>query len=309
MLPTEKTPARSAADIRKANLEKKLAAQAAKKDGKQMPRSLQKQVRPPPTQQESASKVQKTADRQTTGGKSIRVPDGPGSADVLSAIPLRTATGPSEGRSGRQDNSPRWPDGAQYARAMLKAVPRDEKEAIPGINSFNADRVLVDLADAMLRVEGLKRAYTRKSEEAEKTKALQQQIDQLKNQVDQLQASLDDANKKLEEQTELLQRLSKAETENGRLAKENERLRKEAAAANENFKATLESEQERLIEENEHDCANRMQRAFSLIHPEADFTVWELAFKYSDLAILAEEANEPGPGPYDAWVREEIARR
>ncbi|XP_021715686.1 tropomyosin-2-like [Chenopodium quinoa] len=161
----------------------------------------------------------------------------------------------------------------------------------------------------MLRVEGLKRAYTRKSEEAEKTKALQQQIDQLKNQVDQLQASLDDANKKLEEQTEPLQRLSKAETENGRLAKENERLRKEAAAANENFKATLESEQERLIEENEHDCANRMQRAFSLIHPEADFTVWELAFKYSDLAILAEEANEPGPGPYDAWIREEIARR
>ncbi|XP_021728574.1 tropomyosin-2-like, partial [Chenopodium quinoa] len=125
---------------------------------------------------------------------------------------------------------------------------------------------------AMLRVEGLKRAYTRKSEEAEKTKALQQQIDQLKNQVDQLQASLDDANKKLEEQTEPLQRLSKAETENGRLAKENEHLRKEAAAANENFKATLESEQERLIEENEHDCANRMQRAFSLIHPEADFT-------------------------------------
>lgn len=160
-----------------------------------MPRSLQKQVRPPPTQQESASKVQKTADRQTTGGKSIKVPGGPGSADVLSAIPLRTATGPSEGRSGRQgnfdltlldlpmrvksysqsrsqpgdspisrqsigraytsfspsvsgaDNSPRWPDGAQYARAMLKAVPRDEKEAIPGINSFNADRVLVDLAD------------------------------------------------------------------------------------------------------------------------------------------------------------------
>ncbi|XP_021722030.1 uncharacterized protein LOC110689565 [Chenopodium quinoa] len=112
-----------------------------------MPRSLQKQVRPPPTQQEFASKVQKTADRQTTGGKSIKVPGGPGSADVLSAIPLRTATGPSEGRSGRQDNSPRWPDGAQYARAMLKAVPRDEKEAIPGINSFNAERVLVDLAD------------------------------------------------------------------------------------------------------------------------------------------------------------------
>ncbi|XP_021774643.1 tropomyosin-2-like [Chenopodium quinoa] len=194
----------------------------------------------------------------------------------------------------------------------------------------------------MLRVEGLKRAYTRKSEEvrrskraiddahnvadyslymhgleskfirmeqAEKTKALQQQIDQLKNQVDQLQASLDDANKKLEEQKEPLQRLSKAKTENGRLAKENERLLKEAAAASKNFKATLESEQERLIEENEHDCANRMQRAFSLIHPEADFTVWELAFKYSDLAILAEEANEPGPGPYDAWVREEIARR
>lgn len=159
-----------------------------------MPRSLHKQVRPPPTQQESASKVQKTADRPTTGGKSIKVPGGPGSAEVLSAIPLR-ATGPSEGRSGHKgnfdltlldlpmrvksysqsrsqpgdspisrqsigrayatfspsvsgaDNSPRWPDGAQYARAMLKAVPRDEKEAIPGINSFNADRVLVDLAD------------------------------------------------------------------------------------------------------------------------------------------------------------------
>ncbi|XP_021734478.1 tropomyosin-2-like [Chenopodium quinoa] len=150
----------------------------------------------------------------------------------------------------------------------------------------------------MLRVEGLKRAYARKSEEvrrskravddahnvadyslymhglesksirmeqAEKAKALQQQIDQLKNQVDQLQASLEDANKKLEEQKEPLQRLSKAETENGRLAKENERLRKEAAAANENFKATLESEQERLIEENEHDCA--MLRVSSLKGP------------------------------------------
>ncbi|XP_021722466.1 uncharacterized protein LOC110689955 [Chenopodium quinoa] len=243
MLPSAKTPARKASDIRKENLEKKLAAQAAKKDGV-IPRSLQKQIRQRLSVEEPALKVPKTAstDRATTGGKSIKTPGGSNTEKALEATPIRTATGPSASGSQKAsqkafspsvsgaDNSPHWLDAAQYARAMLKAVPRDEKEAIPGINSFNADRVMVNLADALLRVEGLKKAYIRKLEEvrrakhsvddahsvahysmivhdletkaiimqhADQVKSLQRALSEQKLKLDNLQAALDNAEDEL----------------------------------------------------------------------------------------------------------------
>ncbi|XP_021731308.1 uncharacterized protein LOC110698217 [Chenopodium quinoa] len=308
MLPTAKTPARKASDIHKENLEKKLAAQAAKKDGGVIPRSLQKQIRPRPSVEEPALKVQKIASttRATTG-----------------------------------DNSPRWPDAAQYARAMLKAVPQDEKEAIPGINTFNADRVMVNLADALLRVEGLKKAYICKQEEvrrakrsaddahsvahyfmivhdletkaiimqqADQVKSLQQALKESKLKVDNLQAALDNAKDELKKHEEPLKRLDQAERSSKRLQLENDRLVKEAADAQRNFQATLEADQSRLIEENEQDCKNRMKRAFSIIHPGTDYNDWELAYKYANLAILAEEEGQLGPGPYEQWVEAEFRR-
>ncbi|XP_021722873.1 probable endo-1,3(4)-beta-glucanase AFLA_105200 [Chenopodium quinoa] len=76
-----------------------------------------------------------------------------------------------------------------------------------------------------------------------------------------------------------------------------------AAAAQGNFQATLEAEKSRLIEENEQDCENRRRRAFSIIHLGTDYNVWELAYKYADLAILAEKEGKPGPKPYDRMAR------
>ncbi|XP_021725091.1 uncharacterized protein LOC110692401 [Chenopodium quinoa] len=394
MLPTAKTPAKKASNIQKENLEKKLAAQAAKKDGGVIPRSLQKQIRQRPSVEEPALKVPRTAstDRATTGGKTIKTPGGSNTEKALEATPIKTATSPSASGSQKAsqkgtspfdltlldiplrvksysssqpgdspisrlsvggayaafspsvsgaDNSPRWPDAAQYARAMLKAVPRDEKEAIPRINTFNADRDMVDLADALLRVEGLKKAYIRKQEEVRRAKCsaddahsvshysmivhdletkaiIMQQTDQVKSlqralseqklKLDNLQAALDNAEDELKKHEEPLKRLDQAEKSSERLLLENDHLVKEAAEAQRNFQSTLEVDQSRLIEENEQDCQNRMKRAFSIIHPGVDYNVWELAYKYADLAILAEEEGQPGPGPYEQWVEAEFQR-
>ncbi|XP_021717323.1 uncharacterized protein LOC110685171 isoform X2 [Chenopodium quinoa] len=239
------------------------------------------------------------------------------------------------------DNSPRWPDVAQYARAMLKAVPREKKEAIPGINTFNADRVMVELADALLRVEGLKKAYIRKREkvrsakrladdahnvaeysmivhdletksiimrQADQVKTLQKALNESKVKFDNVKVALDNAEKELKEHEEPFKRMDQAEKASTRLQQENDRLIKEAAATKGNFQATLEAEQSRLIEENEQDCENRMKRAFSIIHPGTDYNVWELAYKYVDLAILAEEENQPGPEYYEKWVEAKFKR-
>ncbi|XP_021729428.1 MAP7 domain-containing protein 1-like [Chenopodium quinoa] len=284
MLPTAKTPAKKASDIRKENLEKKLAAQAAKKDGGVIPRSLQKQIRQRPSVEEPALKVQKTASttRATTGGKSIKTPGGSNTEMASKEVtPIRTATGPSS--AGRQ------------------------KASQKGTNPFNL--TLLDLPmRALLRVEGLKKAYIRKQEEADQVKSLQQALKESKLKIDNLQAALDNAEDELKKHEEPLKRLDQAEKSSKRRQLENDRLVKEAAGAQRNFQATLEADQSRLIEENEQDCKNRMKRAFSIIHPGTDYNVWELAHKYADLSILAEEEGKPGPKPYEQWVEAEFKR-
>ncbi|XP_021729403.1 uncharacterized protein LOC110696424 [Chenopodium quinoa] len=184
MLPT----AKKASDICKENLEKKLVAQAAKKDGGVIPRSLQKQIQQRPSVEEPAHK-------------------------------------------------------------------------------------------ALLRMEGLKKAYIRKQEEADQVKSLQNALKESKTKIDNLQAALDNAEDELKKHEEPLKRLEQAEKNSKRLQLEKDRLVKEAADAQRNFQATLEADQSRLIEENEQDCKNRMKRAFSIIHPGTDYNVWELAYK------------------------------
>ncbi|XP_021728753.1 uncharacterized protein LOC110695836 [Chenopodium quinoa] len=244
MLPT----AKKASDIRKENLEKKLAAQEAKKDGGVIPRSLQKQIRQRPSIEKPTHKMQKTTStaRATTGGKSIK----------------------TQG----------------------------------GSNAETASK------EELLRVEGLKKAYIRKQEEADQVKTLQKALKESKLKVDNLQAALDNAEDELKKHEEPLKRLDQEEKSSKRLQQENDRLVKEAAATQGNFQATLEAEQSRLIEENEQDCENRMKRAFSIIHLGTDYNVWELAYKYADLSILAEEEGKPGPGPYEQWVDAEFQR-
>ncbi|XP_021764042.1 uncharacterized protein LOC110728707 isoform X2 [Chenopodium quinoa] len=374
MLPADKTPAKSAAEIRKENAEKKLAAQAAKKDGSKVPHSVSKIIRPrtgeePPAQ----NKARKTSSltvpsRLTIGGKTLknlglgfdlskRQPDVPeketepprasgasipaegshdphpttqGTLDPFNPSflgkPMRVKSHsqlqPEDSSGSRQsiggkyvafspsvsgaDHSPRWPDVQRYARAMLKAVPKEEKEAIPGIHSFNADQVLAGLSESMLRVEGLKKAYARKCEEADNIKRLQKVLDEAGTKIHNLKAEKDNAEAELKKVNDSSKLLEVARKENTNLLADNVRLKEAAAKASDNFKATLEAEQSRLIEENEQDCIARMQKASSLVHPDAEYTVWELAYKHADLAIDAQETNQLAPEPYEEWVQKQI---
>ncbi|XP_021773877.1 uncharacterized protein LOC110737840 isoform X1 [Chenopodium quinoa] len=404
MLPADKKPA----EIRKANAEKKLAAQAAKnKDGSKVPHSISKLIRPRPGEEPPIhNKARKTSSstvpsRLTVGGKSVknlglgfdlttRQPDVPeketapprasGASEPAegSCDPLPTSQGiidpfnpsllgkpmrvkshsqlqPEDSSGSRQpiggknvafspsfsgaDHFPRWPDVQRYARAILKAVPKEEKEAIPGIHTFNADQVLAGLSKSMLRVEGLKKAYARKCEEvrlakrdasdahnvaqysmimhelktksiimqqADSIKTLQKSLDEAHTKIFNIQAAKENAEAELKKVTDSSKLLEVARKENTNLLADNVRLKEAAAKASNNFKATLEAEQSRLIEENEQDCVARMQKAWSLVHPDTEYTVWELAYKYADLAIEAEESQQPAPEPYEEWVQKQI---
>ena len=48
------------------------------------------------------------------------------------------------------DQSPRWPDVQAHARSMLAAVPKKEKDAIPGIETFNVERITALLSEVYL---------------------------------------------------------------------------------------------------------------------------------------------------------------
>ncbi|XP_021723749.1 MAP7 domain-containing protein 1-like [Chenopodium quinoa] len=255
MLPTAKTPAKKASDIRKENLEKKLAAQAAKKDGGALAM---------PSVEEPALKVQRTTStaRATTGGKSINTP---GRSNTETAL-------------------------KEYTHLVFLLIP------------------VVLLLRALLRMEGLKKAYIRKQEEANQVKSLQQALKESKTKIDNLQAALDNAEDELKKHEEPLKRLDQAKKSSKRLQLENDSLIKEAVDTHRNFQTILEADQNQLIEENERDCESRMKRAFSIIHPGADYNVWELAYKYADLAILAEEEGKPRPEPYEQWVDAEFQR-
>jgi hypothetical protein len=47
------------------------------------------------------------------------------------------------------DQSPRWPDVQKHARAMLGAVGKRDKDAIPGIETFNLERIVTLLAEVV----------------------------------------------------------------------------------------------------------------------------------------------------------------
>ncbi|XP_021717886.1 uncharacterized protein LOC110685662 [Chenopodium quinoa] len=124
---------------------------------------------------------------------------------------------------------------------MLKAIPREEKEAIPGIHTFNADQVMAGLA------------------EADSIKTLQKSLNEAHTKIFNLQAAKENVEADLKKVTDSSKLLDLAKKENTTLLADNVRLKKEEAKASENFKSTLEAEQSRLIEENEQDCANRIR--------------------------------------------------
>ena len=79
-------------------------------------------------------------------------------------------------------------------------------------------------------------------------------------------------------------------------------LRKQMESAQGNFEETLKAEQLRLITENEADCQARMEMAWELINPGADYETWSLAYEYADEVINAREDGEPEPPPFETWL-------
>ncbi|XP_021722481.1 hyaluronan mediated motility receptor-like [Chenopodium quinoa] len=195
MVPPEKTPAKSTAEIRKEQLEKKKAQPVAKDDGtesKNVPRSLRQMMKRPGEElSQPASQRRRVPatlasvgrppapDRPTSAGKSLRdlgLNSGPaeartGEPEVPSSRVLTVASGSNAAGGGvtpqpeNQDAFFRWPDLQNYAKRILRTLTQSEKEAVPGINQVNIECINSLLAEVMLRVDGMKVPLRKKQEE------------------------------------------------------------------------------------------------------------------------------------------------
>ncbi|XP_021733740.1 uncharacterized protein LOC110700498 [Chenopodium quinoa] len=225
--------------------------------------------------------------------------------------PLSAAAGfttPASGSrlAGSEDQSPRWPDVQKHAKAMLEAVRMRDKDNTPRIETFNLERVLSLLAEAMLRVDGLKRPYSRKREEAFKIQQLELDLkaaDQRATNAETAKKGAEEAQKKADESAKKAdEALKKAQADLGKLKTKVERLEKDAAQAQKNFAATLEVKQNRLVAESDADNDARMKIAWAALYPDADYSIWAMAHSYAEYVVYLREQGEPDPASFEAWI-------
>ncbi|XP_021754715.1 uncharacterized protein LOC110720020 isoform X3 [Chenopodium quinoa] len=165
MVPPEKTPATSALLLRKKQIEEKKAALAAKNAGagsQVIPRSLASMhKRPAGNIPQPASKAPKVAALAASGSKKMPDKDRPTTAGKsLQSIPhfemvvkeirpaVRTQTGTDSNAAGgaltpqsEKDISSNRPNYQQYAKRMVRALIRSEKEVVSAVHTVNLDRI------------------------------------------------------------------------------------------------------------------------------------------------------------------------
>ncbi|XP_021771203.1 tropomyosin-like [Chenopodium quinoa] len=188
---------------------------------------------------------------------------------------------------------------------------------------------------SLLRVDGLKRPYSRKREEVKKTNksardaenvalysctvneletkatvmAQASKIEQLEKDLEAFKQKARDAETDLKKAQEELGK-AKAELdslkgisqENTDLKAKVKDLEEAAAQAQLNFKATLEAEQEGLVAEREADNNARMKIAWNTLYPNKEYAVWALAHKYAEEVIFLREKGKPEPESFEAWA-------
>ena len=102
-----------------------------------------------------------------------------------------------------------------------------------------------------------------------------------------------------------LQALQGASSENANLKKKISQMEEAAAKAQENFRATLQAEQDRLVAEMAADNEAMMKIAWDALNPGKDYGVWALAHKYADEVVYLRERGEPEPESFLAWAETE----
>ncbi|XP_021735253.1 uncharacterized protein LOC110701941 [Chenopodium quinoa] len=102
-------------------------------------------------------------------------------------------------------------------------------------------------------------------QQADSIKKLQKSLDEAWTKIHNLQADKENVEEEVKKAAGSLKLFEATKKENSLLLTENCHLKKDTASASQNFQATLEAEQSRLIEENEQDCENRIQMAWSQI--------------------------------------------
>ncbi|XP_021768005.1 uncharacterized protein LOC110732378 [Chenopodium quinoa] len=178
---------------------------------------------------------------------------------------------------------------------MLRTFTRSEKEAVPGINQVNIDRINSLLAEVMLKVDGMKVPLRKKQKEEELIK--------------ELTAAADRANKKAaDRELEVnklkadVKALGEADKENNELKAEVTRLKNELAQTQMEHKDQLAAEQDQLVTENERDCEERMKMAWSMIHPDTDYAFFDLRYKYATEVFDAQVLGTEKPTPFEEWA-------
>ncbi|XP_021754769.1 uncharacterized protein LOC110720072 [Chenopodium quinoa] len=225
------------------------------------------------------------------------VADGEDTQAVLYNHP-QGACGKTCGRSKGQDQSPYWPDFQRHAKAMLEAVSRKDKNAIPGMETFNLERILSLLAEAS-RIQQLEADLKTANQRASDGKTAQKKAEEAQKKADESLKKADEALKKAEADHGTLKGVSE---ENTNLKTKVEKLEKEAAQAQINFTATLEAEQNRLVAESDADNDARMKIAWAALYPNKDYGIWALAHWYAEDVVYLREKGEPEPESFDVWA-------
>ncbi|XP_021767738.1 uncharacterized protein LOC110732128 [Chenopodium quinoa] len=148
----------------------------------------------------------------------------------------------------------------EEALAVLNKIKKSSSASTPGASAGGKTmRISGRLEKAMLRVDGLKRPYSRKREELElDLKAADQRVtdaETAKKGAEEAQKNADKSAKQAEET------LKKTQADLGKLKSKVERLEKNAAQAQKNVAATLEAEQNRLVAKSDVDNDARMKIA------------------------------------------------
>ena len=187
-----------------------------------------------------------------------------------------------------------------------------------------------DLAQVMVRVDGLRVPFRKKQEEVTdakkraqanlnsaeyayinfdlEIKALELKQEEL---VKTLTAANDEANSRISDlELQLktagskLKALEGADKENADLRKDKSRLIAELATLKSQHQEELKAEQGRLIKENERDNEIRLRMPWGLLYPEVDFEVYKLRYNYATEAYDAKVLGDPAPPRFKDWALE-----
>ncbi|XP_021728359.1 uncharacterized protein LOC110695438 isoform X2 [Chenopodium quinoa] len=168
---------------------------------------------------------------------------------------------------------------------MLRTLTRSEKDQV------------LELQQAMLRVDGLKVLFRKKQEEL--IKELTAAVKTTNNKVSDLELELKNAKSNLKALEEALEG---DEQENTKLREDISRLQVEMVQMQSDYKAELAKEQDRLVPENERDCEERMKMAWQLIHPNTDWEFFNLRYQYATEVYDAQTLGLAAPTPFKEWA-------